>query len=44
MIKTTRSRLVCTLSGFIMAMLLVPLSAHAEMGGQVIISSLMKSS
>lgn len=33
MIKTTRSRLVCTLSGFIMAMLLVPLSAHAEMGG-----------
>lgn len=35
MIQTTRSRLVCTLSSFIMAMLLVPLTAHAE-GGAVI--------
>ena len=30
MIKTRKSRFVCTLSGFVMALLLMPLSASAE--------------
>lgn len=33
MTKTTRSRFFCTLSGFVMALLLMPLSASAEVGG-----------
>ena len=33
MIKHTKSRLVCALSGFVMALMLMPLSAYAEVSG-----------